>query len=180
MAKKPARTTKKKNTTKKKTAAAKSKVAPKKSAVKKTAQTVAASKTPASKKAVTKKAAAKSTPAVKPAAKFKPAAKLKSAASPKRDVRPQSGGKTYSFERPEVAPVRRDRSESGGQSGDTQGISEIEDADSESVAELLEEGQSLEAEVIAGVEGAPDADVSEVKTHEVPEDDVPEEYDGEQ
>lgn len=174
MAKKPARITKKKNAMKKKAVAAKSKVAPKKSALKKTARTVAASKMPASKKAVTTKAAAKSSVALKPAAK------LKSAASPKRAVRPRSGGKTYSFERPEVAPARRDRSESGGQSGDTQGISEIEDADSESVAELLEEGQSLEAEVIAGVEGAPDADVSEVRTHEVPEDDVPEEYDDEQ
>ena len=65
---------------------------------------------------------------------------------------------------------------SGGQSGDTQGISGVVQTDSESVEELLEEGQSFEAEVVAGVENAPDADVSEVYTKEVPEDDVPGEY----
>jgi hypothetical protein len=62
---------------------------------------------------------------------------------------------------------------SGGQSGDTQGLSRRDNADSESVEELLEEGQYLEAEAVAGVE---DADESEVRTREVPEDDVPEEY----
>jgi hypothetical protein len=66
--------------------------------------------------------------------------------------------------------------DSAGQSGDTQGLSDIEEADSESVVELLEEGQSYEAEVISGIENAPDADVSEVHTRQVPEDDVPEEY----
>ena len=65
---------------------------------------------------------------------------------------------------------------SGGQSGDTQGISGAEETDSESVEKLLEEGQSYEAEVVAGVENAPAADESEVHTKEVPEDDVPEEY----
>ncbi len=50
------------------------------------------------------------------------------------------------------------------------------EAGSESVEELLEEGQSFEAEVVAGVENAGDADESEVRTREVPEDDVPEEY----
>jgi hypothetical protein len=44
------------------------------------------------------------------------------------------------------------------------------------VEELLEEGQTYEAEVVDGVENARDADQSEVKTREVPEDDVPEEY----
>ena len=63
-----------------------------------------------------------------------------------------------------------------GQSGDTQGLSDIADADSESVEELVEEGQSFEAGVIAGVENAADADESEVETSEVPEDDVPDEY----
>ena len=42
--------------------------------------------------------------------------------------------------------------------------------------ELLEEGQSFEAEVISGVENAPDPDVAEVHTKQVPEDDVPSEY----
>ena len=68
--------------------------------------------------------------------------------------------------------------ETGGQSGDTQGLSGIEEAESESVKELLEEGQSFEAEVVQGVESVPDADQGEVRTHEVPEDDIPGEYTG--
>jgi hypothetical protein len=67
--------------------------------------------------------------------------------------------------------------EAAGQSGDTQGISRTEDVDSESVEELLEEGQTLEAEAVSGVEDAPDPDQGEVRTREVPEDDVPGEYD---
>ncbi len=50
------------------------------------------------------------------------------------------------------------------------------EAGSESVAELIEEGQSFEAEAIGGVEDAPDPDVAEVHTRQVPEDDVPSEY----
>jgi hypothetical protein len=66
----------------------------------------------------------------------------------------------------------------GGQSGDIQGISGRGGIDSESVTELLEEGQTFEAEAVAGVENAADPDVSEVVTHQFPEDDVPEEYQG--
>ena len=65
---------------------------------------------------------------------------------------------------------------SAGQSGDTQGLSDIAEATSESVAELVEEGQYFEAGIISGIENTPDADVSEIHTHEVPEDDVPGEY----
>ncbi|HXM95475.1 MAG TPA: hypothetical protein VOA64_14680 [Candidatus Dormibacteraeota bacterium] len=61
--------------------------------------------------------------------------------------------------------------------GDLQGISILENVDSESAEELLEEGQAFEAGIISGVEDAPDADKSEVTTHEVPQDDVPGEYD---
>jgi hypothetical protein len=67
---------------------------------------------------------------------------------------------------------------SAGQSGDTQGLSDVAEAGPESVEELVEEGQSFEAEVIGGVEDAPDPDVAEVHTKEVPEDDVPSEYRG--
>ncbi|MHB8654468.1 MAG: hypothetical protein ACYDA9_11365 [Terriglobia bacterium] len=67
-------------------------------------------------------------------------------------------------------------SETGGQSGDIQGLSNIAGADSESVQELAEEGQAYEAEVVRGVENVPDADEAEVTTTEVPEDDVPPEY----
>ena len=62
----------------------------------------------------------------------------------------------------------------GGQSGDLQGLSNVEGADSESVDELLEEGNAFEADVVKGVEDAEDADEGEVRTHEVPQDDVPE------
>jgi hypothetical protein len=65
---------------------------------------------------------------------------------------------------------------SGEQSGDLQGLSNVESADSESVDELLEEGNAFEAEVVKGVEDAEDADEVEVHIHEVPQDDVPGEY----
>jgi hypothetical protein len=66
--------------------------------------------------------------------------------------------------------------DSAGQSGDLQQIPDLADADSESVEELLEEGNSFEAGVVEGAEDAETPDVSEVTTREVPEDDVPEEY----
>jgi hypothetical protein len=65
---------------------------------------------------------------------------------------------------------------SAGQSGADQDLSDTAEADSESVRELIDEGQSFEAEVIEGVENAPDPDVAPVRTRQVPEDDVPEEY----
>ena len=66
---------------------------------------------------------------------------------------------------------------SAGQSGDTQGLSNNEEGiGSESVAELLEEGQYFEASVLSGIENAAPADVAEVKTRQVSEDDVPAEY----
>lgn len=64
----------------------------------------------------------------------------------------------------------------GRQSGDLQGLSRAEEADSESVEELVEEGNLFEAGAVAGVEEADNADEREVHTHEVPEDDVPDEY----
>jgi hypothetical protein len=71
---------------------------------------------------------------------------------------------------------RRRPADSAGQSGDTQGLSDVAEAGSESVEELIEEGQSFEAEAIGGVENAPDADVAEVHTKQFPEDDVPADY----
>jgi hypothetical protein len=65
---------------------------------------------------------------------------------------------------------------SGRQSGDLQGLSRIEGADSESVGELLEEGNAFEADVVMGVEDAGNADKKEVRTHEVSQDDVRDEY----
>jgi hypothetical protein len=75
---------------------------------------------------------------------------------------------------------RKKRDELGtnaaGQSGDIQQLSDVADADSESVVQLLEEGNAFEASAVKGVENAKDPDVSEVTTHQVPEDNVPEEY----
>jgi len=64
----------------------------------------------------------------------------------------------------------------GEQSGDLQGLSNAENVDSESVNELLEEGNAFEAGVVSGVEDSGDRDEQEVRTREVPEDDVPGEY----
>jgi len=141
----------------------------------------------------TKKKMAKSSPKRNAKAKPKPKVKTKLKAKPKK----AAASKTKSTKKSLVAgkkrrkpriPVRPDSAEvvsygrrglgarSGGQSGDTQGISAAVRTDSESVEELLEEGQSFEAEVVAGVENAPEPDQGEVRTKEVPEDDVPDEY----
>ncbi len=66
--------------------------------------------------------------------------------------------------------------DSAGQSGAIQEIPDEAEADSESVEELAEEGNAYEADAVTGVEDAKDPDVSEVTTREVPEDDVPAEY----
>ena len=77
-------------------------------------------------------------------------------------------------------PRQKKRNETGpgsaGQSGDLQQISDSEFADSESIEELVEEGNAYEAGALYGVETAKDPDVDEVRTRQVPEDDVPEEY----
>jgi hypothetical protein len=64
----------------------------------------------------------------------------------------------------------------GRQSGDLQGLSRAQQADSESVDELVQEGNLFEAGAVAGVEEADNSDGREVHTHEIPEDDVPNEY----
>jgi hypothetical protein len=93
----------------------------------------------------------------------------------KKPAKPRARGKANSAE---LAGYQRKGlgAFTGGQSGDIQGISGRAGIDSESVTELLEEGQTFEAEAVAGVENAADPDVSEVVTHQFPEDDVPEEY----
>lgn len=62
------------------------------------------------------------------------------------------------------------------QSGDLAGLSRVQQADSESVGELVEEGNVPEAGAVAGVEEADDQETRKVHTHEVAEDDVPDEY----
>jgi len=71
----------------------------------------------------------------------------------------------------EVEPTPREHR--GDLSGDLQGLSNTEFYDSESVVELSEEGQDLEAELIEGVEDALDPDQGEVRVHEAPQKGAP-------
>ncbi len=57
-------------------------------------------------------------------------------------------------------------SDSAGQSGDAQGLSQVADVDEESVGELAETDQAYEAEVVEGVEDAGDHPERPVRTHE--------------
>jgi hypothetical protein len=129
------------------------------------------SKKTLSRKPAPKKKTVKQAAPGKKAALAKRVAPKKKKAIKKGRVRGKSDGADSVVFEPKGLGAR-----SGGQSGDLQGLSNREGADSESVDELLEEGNAFEAEVVKGVEDAPDADEGEVKTHEVPEDDVPEEY----
>jgi hypothetical protein len=111
--------------------------------------------------------------------KSQPKAKQKSkrrhpSASPV--VEPTSGSASSSLDPRRAGRLQLRKQNRGEQIGDLQGISLEDRADSESVGELLEEGQTLEAEAVKGIEDALDADQGEVRTHEVPEDDVPGEY----
>jgi hypothetical protein len=94
---------------------------------------------------------------------------IKTAKSPRQNAtRKNSPRESAAFE-PRTAGARSET-----QAGDLQGLSDVEGADSESVSELLDEGNAFEAGVVDGVERIEDGE--EVHTHEVPEDDVPEEY----
>lgn len=122
--------------------------------------------------AVKKKAAAKKkTPRKAKLARAKKASRGK--LETRSPMRSSLGGDYEVEQRPAARGLG---SEAGGQSGDTQGLNRDERDDSESVEELVEEGQDYEAEAVAGVEDALDPDQGEVRTREVPEDDVPEEY----
>lgn len=128
------------------------------------------------KRGIPKKKSAKKKPAQKKAAvKTKTVGKKTIGAKTVSALKKRVGEKSQSVDTvafsPE-GPVAR----SGRQSGDLQGLSSVEGADSESVGELLEEGNEFEADVVKGVEDAGNADEKEVRTHEVPEDDVPGEY----
>ena len=122
----------------------------------------------------TKKSAHKSARRAKSAPKADPnlrASKLQADldAAP-QDFRPLHADKAQALEH------RESQARSAGQSGSLQGLSDLPDAAPESVDELLEEGNALEAGVVEGVEDAHDADQGEIKTREVAEDDVPDEY----
>jgi hypothetical protein len=138
---------------------------PKKNTKKAKPKKAAIKKAPPKMKARAKKATPKKVTAKKAAPKKKPARK-----------KSRSLGRSQTESPIAFEPKKGLGARSGGQSGDLQGLSDTADADSESVDELLEEGNAFEAEVVEGVENAPDADEGEVRTHEVPEDDVPDEY----
>ena len=145
----------------------------------------------AAKKKAKKKTAKKklATEGVSPKTKSakKEAAHKKSIAKAKAVSKKTVGGKTVSALKKQIrdkdqsmdaAPfsLERSRAHSGRQSGDLQGLSGAEGADSESVEELLEEGNPFEADVVKGVEDAENSPEREVRTHQVPQDDVPDEY----
>ena len=132
------------------------------------------------KKSAVKKAASKKPAPKKRTAPKKAAAKTKSIAKKTQSVAAKSAPKKQIQRNPRVGDEQvssmDSRTRSGGQSGDLQGLSDIDRADSESVDELLEEGNAFEAGIVEGVEEAGDREGSEVHTREVPEDDVPGEY----
>jgi len=66
-------------------------------------------------------------------------------------------------------------SASAGQSGDTQGLSQIADAADESVEELADTDQAYEAEAVSGIEDAADHPERAVRTSEdrARSDDIP-------
>jgi hypothetical protein len=139
-------------------------------------------KATAGKKSAAKK---KANPKKKPAQKKRAAVKAvggKKKSSKKKAARKSVGSprnrglRESQVSDAEARELQDRRTRSAGQSGDLQGLSGTEDADSESVDELLEEGNSFEAGIVAGVEDAGDDDEKEIRTREVPEDDVPGEY----
>jgi hypothetical protein len=109
--------------------------------------------------------------------KKKAAAKRKTAPKKRAGRSRQTAMGSQNVETVQMKP-RALRARAGAGGGDFGGVSTVESVDSESADELLEEGQAFEAGIVSGVEDAPDADQGPVKTREVPEDDVPEEYDG--
>ena len=145
-------------------------------AAKKKSKKVTKSKRTSPKKAA--KPAPKKAAPKKPTAK-KPTATKKAANSSRKKTAAKGPGRKPARKKAQVSAVF-DRealeSESVAESGDLQGLSGLERADSESVEELSEEGNAFEAGIVAGVEEAEDESEREVHTHEVPEDDVPEEY----
>ena len=109
----------------------------------------------------------------RPVAK-KVARKTRDSASGKK--RASSASSVKEFQSPEQstlsgrtfrrAPGKRGRGEGSGdagQSGDLQGLSRRAVVDSESVAELVQEGQFHEAEAVAAVEDALDPDQGELR-----------------
>jgi hypothetical protein len=152
-------------------------MAAKKKAKKKT--TSSKKKPTGSKKPSTKRATFKS-PAKKKQAKKKAASRKKVIARAAASKTSRASAKRVRGENESVDMLlpgfKRASAPSGRQAGDLQGLSDVESADSESVDELLDEGNAFEADAVRGVEDADNSDEREVHTQEVAEDDVPDEY----
>jgi hypothetical protein len=131
-------------------------------------------KTKRSKKKQTKPITRRKIMAQKKAVKTLARARKKAVAKKRSKPKGQAREKHQTPE-PSSFSLNRRATRSGRQAGDLQGVPGSEGADSESVAELIEEGNPFEAGVVLGVE-RPEADEKEVRTREVPEDDVPDEY----
>src|SRR5258706_11553450 len=132
----------------------------------------------AKKRGTPKKKLAKKKPALKKAAvKTKALGQKTTGARTPTALRTRVRGKSQSVDTEAFAPEAL-RERSGGQSGDLQGLSNIEGADSESVAELIEEGNAFEADAGAGRGDAGDNEREEGRPHEGPQDDVPAEDTG--
>jgi hypothetical protein len=105
--------------------------------------------------------------------------KVKVARSSRKVTEVSSGPETSSLDPKRSQVLRVDKNNSqlvrGRLSGDVQNLSAQELDDSESVEELVEEGQDLEGELVQGVENAPPADHGPVKTHapSEPEEEIP-------
>jgi len=127
------------------------------------------------KRGILKKKSTKKPTQKKAAVKTKSGGKKTIGAKTVSALKKQAPEKSQRVETVALPPEARE-ARLGQQSGDLQGLSSVEGADSESVAELLEEGNTLEAGVVTGVEAADSADEREVRAREVPEDDVPGEY----
>src|SRR5258708_2560727 len=130
-----------------------------------------ASKKTTLRKTLKKKAAKKKKASPKKkTAKAKAGSKKKIAAKKVKAPKKQIRQRTRSVDTEAFLPDQLE-TRSGRQSGDLQGLSNAEGADSESVEELLDEGNAFEADVVAGVEHATNSDEREVHTREVPADD---------
>src|SRR5271168_1321491 len=134
-----------KKTNKKKQTKSKRSTGNKMTPMKKTAKKKLAMKRKTPKKELAKKAVQKRA-TVKAKAVDKKTIGVKTATALKKQVRAKSQSVDTVAFLPEGSGVR------SGQSGDLQGLSNVQGADSESVDELLEEGNAFEAEVVTGVE----------------------------
>lgn len=131
-------------------------------------KTVKAVRKPTKKNSPQSKPSIKKKTARKKVSARKKAVRSKKAAAATKPARVRGQNDMYPLA-PPLAPTEVE-------AGDLQGLSDRKNADSESVDELLEEGNAFEAGVISGVEDADNNDEREVHTREVLEDDVPEEY----